>query len=214
MRKSILFLLLGAALSAPAFATPIDANRWYSIVSNETNNTFPGSANEPNYSTPGNPPWSFTLLTPGILRFTDAQVAGEAYRIYNGDAIAANQIGYTGPRDRNFNANCLLDPTLCYEDAQNRFARITLNLLAGTYNLTITTEDNTLFSSAAFFRVEGSLVTAPPATSSAPSPTTSAPPPPTSAPGGTPGAVPEPATFALTGVAAALLYCLKTRRKA
>jgi hypothetical protein len=206
MRKSILLLFLCAALSAPVFATAIDANRWYSIVSNETNNTFPGSASEPNYFSPGNPPWSFTLITPGILRFTDAQIAGEAYRIYNGDAIAANEIGYTGPRARDFGANCLLDPTVCYQDSQNRFARLTLNLLAGTYNLTITTEDNTLFSSAAFFRVDGTF-------SSAPPPATSAPPPTTSGPNGDPGAVPEPATFALTGVAAALLYCWKTRRR-
>lgn len=211
MRKSILLLLLGAALTVPASATPIEANRWYSIVSDETNNTFPGSSNEPTFSTPGNPPWSFTLITPGILRFTDAQIAGEAYRIYNGAILAANEIGYTGPRDRNFGANCLLDPTLCYEDAQNRFARLTLNLVAGNYNLRITTEDNTLFSSAAFFRVEGTLSTAPPTTTA---PTTTAPsttaPPTTSAPGGS--AVPEPATFALSGVAGALLYCLKTRR--
>jgi hypothetical protein len=212
MRKSILLFLTCAALSAPAFATAIDANRWYSIVSNETNNTFPGSANEPNYFSPGNPPWSFTLLTPGILRFTDAQIAGEAYRIYNGEAIEANEIGYTGPRARDFGANCLLNPTECYQDPMNRFARLTLNLLAGTYNLRITTEDNTLFSSAAFFRVEGTFGTAPPS-SSAPPPTTSAPPPTTSAPNGDPGAVPEPATFALTGVAAALLYCFKTSRK-
>jgi len=88
------------------------------------------------------------------------------------------------------------------------------------YNLLITTEDNTLFSSAAFFRVDGTfgigssdLAVTTSAQPTAISDTTVT----TSAPGGNPSGsrseTPKSATLALTGVAAALLYRLKTRRK-
>jgi len=110
MRKSLSILLLSLAVTVPSFATAIEADRWYSIESDVTINPFPGSSSEPTYYAAGTPPWSFTLLSAGILRFTDNQIVEEAYRIYDGSIDPANLLGYTGQRNRDFDANCLLDP--------------------------------------------------------------------------------------------------------
>lgn len=83
----------------------------------------------------------------------------------------------------------------------NQFARVSVGLVGSrSYNLQFTSPDATFIETSAFFRITGTI-----------DPGTTPPPPPPPPPSG--NEVPEPSTYALTGMAFALLRWFQHRRR-
>ncbi len=193
MQKRSLLLILALAAVLPSSAATFTSGTWYHVITSDSAIAMRGSGGGALYADPGDPPWSFSLLSIGTLEFVDAQISGDTVEIYSGSiANAANRLGVT-PQGGIFNAaNCGLTPLDCL--ANNNFARISIALVANTaYNLQFVAIDSPLQSSSGFFRITGTIDTGTPPS------------------GG--NQVPEPATYALAGTAFAALAWLKARKR-
>lgn len=197
MHKRSLILILALAAVLPSSAATFVSGTWYHVITNDSANATngaSGSSGVDTYVDPGPTPWSFSLLSAGTLEFVDAQFPGDTIQVMNG----ASSLGVT-PQGSIFNptVNCGFSPTDCL--ANPDFVRITINLVANTvYSLQFIALDSPLQTSSGFFRITGTF-----AAEQNPDPD----------PEPQPGAVPEPATYALTGAALAVVGYLKARKR-
>lgn len=194
----------------PSSAATFTSGTWYNILTTAGVDADPGASGGTgvnSYLTPGALPWSFSLLSAGTLDVVDAQNPGDTYRVENIGAGNARTILGVTTQGIAFapNVSCGLDPQTCFDTplqaATPVYSKATFALLANTaYSLQFIAIDSPLFSSNAFFRINGSIDSGTPP-----------PPPPPPPPGG--NEVPEPATYAMTGAAFAALAWLKARKR-
>ncbi len=186
-KRSLLLILVLAAATVPASATAIltgNPGQWYNIQATLNNNATGGPDGSPTYFAPGDPPWTFTLLSAGTLDFTDAQNSGDQYDVKNNGTLLTSSSGGVA---FNPGISCGFDPTQCF--GSSNFAHVTaFALAAGSYSLDFVLTSSVPQSSAAFFRINGTAGTS------------------------DPGAIPEPSTYVLSASAIGLLAWLKRRR--
>jgi hypothetical protein len=158
MRKINLALaaLAAACTAAPAAATAIVADQWYTFTFGSGSNFTNGSAatlgiNPASIAAP-DPDWTFTLLTAGSITFVDGFAVGDQFNITDfGSAIGTTSAPGSGP-------GCNNDITACL--ANGAYSKGTFALGAGSHSINGSLAA-TVGAGAGFFRVNSLAVPEP-----------------------------------------------------
>jgi hypothetical protein len=125
--------LVAVALAAPAGASPITTNTWYTFGFNGTGSALAGpvalGTNPASLAAP-DAPWTISLAGPANLTITDLEISGDYFTLYDNGVL----LGTSDPGVPNATNACNIDISCALADSN--YGKGTFLLGAGDHSIT------------------------------------------------------------------------------